>query len=494
MTQKRKGLYIVGFICIFVLFFGILNYLLPTKRKPEITIDHYHKEYRGLYELDKDTVDVLIFGASHAFSSFSPEDLYEDYGITAYVQSSSCQRIWQSYYYLEEALKYQKPQYVILEPFWSFDATAQSEAYNREAIDPMRMSMTKIRAIHTAVSKNPEGEYGLSYIFPLLRYHDRWQELEQGDFEEFALPGNYSAKGFLPRLGIQPAQFNEEAYLGTEAVPMDESCLEYLDKMRMLCEENDIQFLIMSVPTCMLWNSGKAIFLTEYANEHGVTYLDYNYDEKLREQANIDWETDSLDGGNHLNYTGAMKMTNILGEYLTAHGNFEDKRLDSSYDNWQQDYVYYKQCVNNYQLQNAGDFKEFTGYLNDQYQLVATCSGIDPGGLNYDTNLALKEAGVPVNIFTEENRECNLLIIDGNGMLQTEYYDKINLELELSFLGQPLYVSENFDNALVAKLYYDAQTYDVGAGINLMVFDRETKTLVGNFCFVADSDGNLVKK
>ena len=121
-----------------------------------------------MYELDKDTVDVLIFGASHAFSSFSPEDLYEDYGITAYVQSSSCQRIWQSYYYLEEALKYQKPQYVILEPFWSFDATAQSEAYNREAIDPMRMSMTKIRAIHTAVSKNPEGEYGLSYIFPLL--------------------------------------------------------------------------------------------------------------------------------------------------------------------------------------------------------------------------------------------------------------------------------------------------------------------------------------
>ena len=87
-----------------------------------------------------------------------------------------------------------------------------------------------------------------------------------------------------------------------------------------------------------------------------------------------------------------------------------------------------------------------------------------------------------------------MLIIDGNGMLQTEYYDKINLELELSFLGQPLYVSENFDNALVAKLYYDAQTYDVGAGINLMVFDREIKTLVGNFCFVADSDGNLVKK
>lgn len=85
-------------------------------------------------------------------------------------------------------------------------------------------------------------------------------------------------------------------------------------------------------------------------------------------------------------------------------------------------------------------------------------------------------------------------MIDGNGVLQAEYYDKMNLNLELSLLDQKLYVSEEYDNCVIGNMYYDSVTYDVNDGINIMVFDRETQGLVGEFCFTPDGFGNLKKK
>lgn len=61
-------------------------------------------------------------------------------------------------------------------------------------------------------------------------------------------------------------------------------------------------------------------------------------------------------------------------------------------------------------------------------------------------------------------------------------------------LDQKLYVSEEYDNCVIGNMYYDSVTYDVNDGINIMVFDRETQGLVGEFCFTPDGFGNLIKK
>lgn len=61
---------------------------------------------------------------------------------------------------------------------------------------------------------------------------------------------------------------------------------------------------------------------------------------------------------------------------------------------WHQAYIYYKQCANNYQLQNAGDFKDFVKLFNDNCQIVVAVSNVDPNELGNDANIALKEAGI----------------------------------------------------------------------------------------------------
>lgn len=46
-------------------------------------------------------------------------------------------------------------------------------------------------------------------------------------------------------------------------------------------------------------------------------FLDLN---TAHEQVAIDWNTDTRDKGDHLNYFGAQKATNVLGAYLADTG------------------------------------------------------------------------------------------------------------------------------------------------------------------------------
>ena len=65
--------------------------------------------------------------------------------------------------------------------------------------------------------------------------------------------------------------------------------------------------------------------------ELGVEYIDLNLQS---DQVAIDWNTDSRDKGDHLNYNGAMKVTDYVGKYLKETELFEDKRENPDYADW----------------------------------------------------------------------------------------------------------------------------------------------------------------
>ena len=48
--------------------------------------------------------------------------------------------------------------------------------------------------------------------------------------------------------------------------------------------------------------------------------------------------TDTRDGGNHLNYSGATKMTKYIGQYLKDNYTLNDYRHDPHYEQWNKDY------------------------------------------------------------------------------------------------------------------------------------------------------------
>ena len=71
---------------------------------------------------------------------------------------------------------------------------------------------------------------------------------------------------------------------------------------------------MISVPSPDNWSYQKHNAVENYARENDVTYLDLNLSV---EELGIDWTADTTDRGDHLSFTGARKVTDYLGDYLS---------------------------------------------------------------------------------------------------------------------------------------------------------------------------------
>lgn len=474
----------LGVIC--VALFSFFNAFFIQARKPEITVDNYHSEHTGLQLLEDNTLDVLYIGSSHVFSSVSPEDIFMEYGMTGYVLSSSSQRIWQSYYYMMEALDTQSPKCVVVDTFCALDPNSNSEAFNREAIDPMKMGKAKLGAIKTVVELNSQEEDGLSYLLPVLRYHDRWESWDIGDIEKFILPNSCSAKGFLPRVGSVPASFNEADYPGNGATDMPEICREYLDKMVSECKKRGIKLVLVKIPTC-LWNGNNSQAMQAYAKENEILYLDFNTDENLKNEVGIDWSVDSLDGGNHINYDGAMKLSRVLGKYIAGYIDYQDQRENTKFQNWMEDYAYYKACVKDYYIGNDIYFSDWAGKIDNNYMYAVCNSGIDNNTMETE-DIKWLDRLCP-------NLKCdggNVGIMGQNGelvLIEQKDSQIIDCRKWIDKLRTTIYQDKEPN---VWKVYYERQTLKSASGsITFLLLDKITGKKVDFVSFKMDETGRL---
>ena len=69
----------------------------------------------------------------------------------------------------------------------------------------------------------------------------------------------------------------------------------------------------------------------QYAGKYGIPYIDFN--QKLKELG-IDWKNDTLDKGDHLNLSGAHKVTDYMTMYLQEHYMLPDHRGDEKFTSW----------------------------------------------------------------------------------------------------------------------------------------------------------------
>ena len=69
--------------------------------------------------------------------------------------------------------------------------------------------------------------------------------------------------------------------------------------------------------------------MAQLASELGVDYLDLNVGDAAK-AIGIDWSTDSTDGGDHLNFHGAQKVSTYVGTYLKEQYGLADHRGDET--------------------------------------------------------------------------------------------------------------------------------------------------------------------
>ena len=66
----------------------------------------------------------------------------------------------------------------------------------------------------------------------------------------------------------------------------------------------------------------------------------------MTQELKINWQTDSYDGGDHLNLQGAEKVTDYLGEYLKENYDFSGSAAGKkTEDRWNAGLKEYLQCI-----------------------------------------------------------------------------------------------------------------------------------------------------
>lgn len=106
---------------------------------------------------------------------------------------------------------------------------------------------------------------------------------------------------------------------------------KYLKEIAKFCKKHGTKLVLISTPSTKNWNYQRHNTMEAISKDLGVDYIDTNL---LRDDIPIDWKKDTKDKGDHLNYKGAVKLTNYIGKYLDDTKLFKDKRNDPSYDNW----------------------------------------------------------------------------------------------------------------------------------------------------------------
>lgn len=321
MSKMKK--FIRAFIAI-VIIAGILfliSELLRPKYNTGVLEGSLVAEY---YKQDNKEFDVIFVGDCEVYENFSPAKLWTEYGINSYIRGSAQQYIFQSYYLLEDTLRYYTPKVVVFNIQSLQYNESQSEPYNRMTIDGMKWSKAKVGCIKASMT---EDESFVDYVFPIFRYHSRWSELTSDDFKYMFRTVSNSYNGYYMRVDSKPAENVPEGRPLTD-YSFGDNAWSYLDKMRELCAANGIQLIMIKAPSLYpYWYPQWDKQVTEYAQKYDIPYINFI---ELADDIGLDYSKDTYDSGLHLNLTGAEKMSVYFGKILRDTYAVPDRRDDTA--------------------------------------------------------------------------------------------------------------------------------------------------------------------
>jgi hypothetical protein len=312
---------IIPILLFFVLTLGVQRLLIP-KYMSEVYEGALIGEY---YDAPKNN-DVLFIGACDVYENYSPVTLYREFGIASYIRGGPQQLIWQSKAMLEDALRYETPQYVVFDVCSVKYGAPQSEPYNRLNLDELAFSSVKLRAVQDSALK---GESVLSYFVPLLRYHERWRDITTDDFLYFFNTKQVGFNGYFMRSEVKAVDIIPKAPALTDYT-LSETAMTTLGDITSICKENGISLILVKSPTIWpAWYDQWDEQIADYAGAQGLLY--YNLTDMAYETG-VDFTTDTADGGLHMNVYGAEKLARWLGGVIRQNGDSDDHRGDKTYD------------------------------------------------------------------------------------------------------------------------------------------------------------------
>lgn len=498
-TYCKKLKVIIKAICFLVIGIGLFcvcEKVFIYKYYWPVDTAYFTKSIMNLYHEDEN-IDVLAAGTSHMVDGFVPLDLYERDGIISYNIASYSQPIEMSYYLLKEAAKRNQIKVFV----YDVGSLVSKQMWWGPVMDSVPLSFDKIEMALNISSKNDDVTFW-EVIFPILREHVRWKELSRTDFEIYHQSPLYS-KGyslytdadwakytaeemnridaFLRESELCGYEFSDGEYIATEEnitdqIVVSEENMEWLLKMRDLCNEEGIEFLCAKVP-CVYhpelygsaWTLEKSDCVKDICKKNNIMFCDMLYDVDLKINEST---ADYVDGGLHLNYSGAQKVTEYLGQYLTDHYSLP-KRNNAE---WDYDLKIYQKVRQLALLQLDFDFASYINRVANEFQdtvILIAASDDMAAGLSEDDIKLLQVMGLQTD-FRDKINDSYVALID-HGAVKYEKLSNRKIEYTGTVNGIPFYIeSSGYYTGAKASIIISGIEYAVnGRGMNIVVYDDD---------------------
>lgn len=303
--ETKKILIIIVILIISMIAFNRLSILLVRKG------NGYGSDVLNFYKQPRDTIDMIVLGSSHAYTSLNPYLIESKTNLKTYDFCTQQQPLWITYYYLKEALKYQHPKYIVLEAHMAVVGNNDyaEEQVNRDAIDKMKFSINKIDVIKNSVENKDDR---VSYYLNIIKYHSRYKELNKIDIKTAFLGYTVDNKGYIA-LEETGYIFNNESEFTDNESELYKKNKEYLYKIINLTKKENIDLIIVKTPTSYNYEEMSRLnHIKRIAAENDILFLDYINN---MTDLNLDYNKDFYDVG-HLNKNGSIKFTNKFIENL----------------------------------------------------------------------------------------------------------------------------------------------------------------------------------
>lgn len=476
MDLRRKICTVISSIVTVGLIVILLKYStnLMERKSSDIKFSPFFEE--------KENYDVLFMGTSHVLNAVFPMELWNDYGIVSYNCGGHGNALATTYWIMENTLEYTAPQLMVIDCYGLSDITKTSTSYFgyvHSTFDAFPLGTMKLKAIFDLLDdevaedivsqkNSTESRTRLELLWNYSIYHTRWNELTKEDF----IPTLTKEKGAESRIAIgNPVEI--EKISEDDKMEGDTISVKYLEKMIEDCQRRGIDILLVYIP----WRATDSYYqreanrINDIAEKYNINYINF-----LNKDI-VDWKTDLYDEGRHLNPSGARKITDFLGHYITEHYNILDQRRNEDYSDWYFDYKEYK----DFKLANLKAQESLDLYLmllaDKSYSAIIKINNTEIWNNHYYINF-FENLGVEIDKITEN---VDILIIQEDEK-KVKYLEDLHSYIDGK--NASLIDSNN-------KEYYTRTLEnDEDADIQIGVIDNETKEIVdiGIFSITSKND------
>ncbi len=480
--MKKNILTIMAFAMILVLVFQSFNHIYAFKDSGGIY------GIQVFYKQNSNVNDIIFVGSSNIFEDVNTGVLWEEYGMASFDLGGSLQPMWNSYYYIKEALKTQSPKLIVLDLL----GVLETEDYLKESriirnTYGMKFSRDKIDAIKVSSPK----EQWNDYIWEFPTYHSRYKELGVEDF----LPNRGIAnmetwKGFVINTATTPCE-KPDNFQTEKTGKLSDKTETYLRKICQLCEEKRVKLLLIKTPNVSTDTDINATMkyneAAEIGKEYGASFINFNY---FYDEIGLDLNTDMGDS-THLNYRGNVKFTRYLAEYLREKYELPDRRGQEGYEEYDIMAMDCRVRTENAWVHDIYEIQDFLKEIQkENYIIIYVVSG------NW------KEANNYEYIKTEfEKYGINLDAADRSEVWKAENGEIVQFS-EMTTEGtwyrelapyKSLQISRIEDGYSV--IFNKAEQTRVKEGINVIVYDTITETVVDTVGFsIVDGSIQTIKQ